>query len=147
MGMDVMGVNPKNESGEYFRANCWSWRPICVALANSGAAEHLDDYNWNLMAENSGGGARSEDVCLRMADDLEEWLEESETAYDLYQPEELDVLDMWIEAEPGPSGGHRFVHPDQEPDTEYMSAYGATWDHIKSFVVFLRNCGDGFEVW
>ena len=65
MGMDVMGVNPKNEKGEYFRANCWSWRPICVALANSGAAEHLDDYNWNLMAENSGGGARSEDVCLR----------------------------------------------------------------------------------
>ena len=79
--------------------------------------------------------------------DLEEWLEESETAYDLYQPEELDVLDMWIETKPGPSGGHRFVHPDQEPDTEYMSAYGATWDHIKSFVVFLRNCGDGFEVW
>ncbi|MFZ9715846.1 MAG: hypothetical protein ACO3CH_00115 [Ilumatobacteraceae bacterium] len=28
MGMDVVGANPKNQEGEYFRANVWSWHPI-----------------------------------------------------------------------------------------------------------------------
>jgi hypothetical protein len=28
MGMDVWGRKPKNEQGEYFRANIWSWHPI-----------------------------------------------------------------------------------------------------------------------
>lgn len=28
MGMDVIGVNPASEVGEYFRANVWYWHPI-----------------------------------------------------------------------------------------------------------------------
>lgn len=28
MGMDVMGINPTSETGNYFRANVWSWHPI-----------------------------------------------------------------------------------------------------------------------
>ena len=28
MGMDVWGKNPKNSEGNYFRANCWTWRPL-----------------------------------------------------------------------------------------------------------------------
>ena len=33
MGMDVYGINPKTDSGDYFRANVWWWRPLweCVA--------------------------------------------------------------------------------------------------------------------
>ena len=116
MGMDVYGAN----EGTYFRANCWSWRPICVALANSGAADHLDNYNWELMAENSGGGARSEDACLQMADDLEEWT--NENVEDTYSP---DVF-------------------ENEDGTNY---YGTSKDHLLEFVRFLRKCGDGFEVW
>ena len=147
MGMDVMGVNPKTKEGEYFRANCWSWRPICVALANSGAADHLSYYEWDMMAENSGGGPRSEETCQKMADDLEEWLHSSPPKGDLFQPVELDGLNMWIEAEPNEHGGHRFVDPEEEPEVEVMSAYRVRWEHIQEFVNFLRNCGDGFEVW
>jgi len=36
MGMDVMGVNPKSEVGEYFRNNVWWWRPLatyCLTVA------------------------------------------------------------------------------------------------------------------
>lgn len=36
MGMDVIGRNPATATGEYFRANVWSWRPIwdyCSAIA------------------------------------------------------------------------------------------------------------------
>jgi hypothetical protein len=28
MGMDVIGKNPKNKKGEYFRNNVWWWRPL-----------------------------------------------------------------------------------------------------------------------
>jgi hypothetical protein len=28
MGMDVYGVNPKCERGEYFRRSVWGWRPL-----------------------------------------------------------------------------------------------------------------------
>jgi hypothetical protein len=28
MGMDVCGEAPKNPKGEYFRNNCWYWRPL-----------------------------------------------------------------------------------------------------------------------
>lgn len=28
MGMDVYGLSPKSETGEYFRANVWYWRPL-----------------------------------------------------------------------------------------------------------------------
>jgi hypothetical protein len=149
MGMDVCGINPTTEKGEYFRANWWSWRPICVALANSGAADHLSYKEWDLMAENSGGGPRSEETCQKMADDLEEWLDWNEmaTSDDVYHPVELNELNMWIEKKPSENGGHRFVNPEEEPDVEVISAYGVRWEHIKEFVTFLRGCGDGFECW
>jgi len=149
MGMDVTGINPKNDKGEYFRANCWSWRPLCVAMGLSGAADHVDEYNWGLMFENSGGGARSEEACLKMAADMEEWIDWNEmaTSEDIYRPEELDEIDMFVEKEPNEHGGHRFVRPEEEPDVEVVSAYGTRWEHMKEWVTFLRNCGDGFEVW
>ena len=28
MGMDVFGLAPKEEKGEYFRNNVWWWRPL-----------------------------------------------------------------------------------------------------------------------
>ena len=28
MGMDVYGIEPYTEAGEYFRANVWMWRPL-----------------------------------------------------------------------------------------------------------------------
>ena len=28
MGMDVYGEGPKSKRGEYFRNNCWYWRPL-----------------------------------------------------------------------------------------------------------------------
>jgi hypothetical protein len=149
MGMDVVGVNPKTKEGEYFRANCWSWRPLCVAMADSGAADHLSYKEWDMIAENSGGGPRSEEVCQKMADLMEEWLDWNEmaTTDDKYQPEELDELDMWVEREPNEHGGHRFVNPEEEPEVDCMSAYGIRWEHIKEWITFLRGCGDGFEVW
>jgi hypothetical protein len=47
--MDVMGLNPTSERGEYFRNNLWWWRPLwayCVDLAPDlceGVAGHFND--------------------------------------------------------------------------------------------------------
>lgn len=35
MGMDVIGVNPKNEKGSYFRNNVWYWRPLADFICNN----------------------------------------------------------------------------------------------------------------
>ena len=35
MGMDVYGVAPTNEVGEYFRNNVWSWRPLWDFVSES----------------------------------------------------------------------------------------------------------------
>ena len=32
MGMDVIGVNAKSETGSYFRNNVWSWRPLAIFI-------------------------------------------------------------------------------------------------------------------
>jgi hypothetical protein len=28
MGFDLYGLKATNETGEYFRNSCWSWRPL-----------------------------------------------------------------------------------------------------------------------
>ena len=28
MGMDISGKNPVSKTGDYFRNNCWWWRPL-----------------------------------------------------------------------------------------------------------------------
>jgi hypothetical protein len=45
MGMDVIGVKPTSETGEYFRRNVWRWHPLAeyimqVAPDTAAACEH-----------------------------------------------------------------------------------------------------------
>lgn len=66
MGMDVFGVAPRNETGEYFRNNVWWWRPLwdyCeqviqkhelplhVEYAQSNDGDGLDDEGAKLLAQ------------------------------------------------------------------------------------------------
>lgn len=59
MGMDVVGTNPKNHRGEYFRNNWWYWRPLwefCefVAPELTGKVEHA--------GSNDGDGLDGDDA-------------------------------------------------------------------------------------
>ena len=143
MGMDVYGIAPKCYlKGEYFRANCWSWRPIMEAMWDSGACEHVDEKNWELMSENSGGGARSQEACLMMADTLENWMER-EFEGTVYSPESLDFDDCQVVKEPNKHGGHSFT---DKCDADTMSPYRVHRNHLEEWVTFLRHCGEGFQV-
>ena len=149
MGMDVYGIEPRNADGQYFRANCWSWRPICVALEKSGAIDHIPVHQQQLLAENSGGGARSRTACLLMARDLDSWIKEAKHAKGKpvrYSPTELDDI-CRIAQEPSEHGGYAFVDEEDWDTVPTQSAYQVDWDHLEEFVTFLRACGDGFEVW
>ena len=71
MGMDVYGVKPKNEKGEYFRNNVWWWHPLWdYCLDNypliAGKVEHGHS--------NSGDGLNSSDskkLALLIKKDIE----------------------------------------------------------------------------
>lgn len=57
MGMDVVGKNPATSTGEYFRNNVWSWRPLwdyCISVA----PEICD----SVCADNSGDGLNAADA-------------------------------------------------------------------------------------
>ncbi len=84
MGMDVIGRNPKNKTGEYFRANVWSWRPIHYLCWFSSLSHHLETGEKSLitpktmdgMSHNQGDGLRSDRKCKLLAEWLEYYIEE-----------------------------------------------------------------------
>lgn len=75
MGMDVVGVEPRSERGEYFRNNVWWWRPLwdyCCEVAPElceGVSGHYNDGD-GLDAE----GART------LAEELMRHVKEGNTA-------------------------------------------------------------------
>lgn len=68
MGMDVDGLNPKNETGEYFRNNVWWWRPLadyCCEIAPEVCSHCI---NW----QSNDGDGLDEFFSLELAKRLKE---------------------------------------------------------------------------
>ena len=80
MGMDVHGLNPKenkNKRGEYFRNNCWWWRPLwnyCRVVAPDLISEEL----WESGHNNNGAGLNAEDS-KKLGERLMEYIAEGRT--------------------------------------------------------------------
>ena len=137
MGMDVYGVNPLNETGEYFRASCWSWRPIHNAICNCEGEAILGSEAIEGIGFNQGDGATTSDQCEKLANRLEQYIENIEG--DVYSPEEFNDSSCQV------NSNGVFVSSDYKGVTR--SPYYTDKGHLKEFVTFLRNCGEGFEVW
>lgn len=121
--MDVYGLKPANENGGYFRASVWSWRPIHT-LCETVLCEELP---WSY---NDGEGFKEQAECNELANKLENYLAKNPT-------EELALeSDMRVDD----SG--RFL---KRGSNEGRSAYSTDQEHVKEFIVFLRNCG-GFKI-
>tara|TARA_R110002020_G_scaffold433259_2_gene643362 strand:- start:21 stop:548 length:528 start_codon:yes stop_codon:yes gene_type:complete len=106
--------------GVYFRANCWSWRPIHDRVYQADREYDLciDEKTLELMGENSGAGLDNQEDCDRLAEALENVLERED-----------DIL-TW-------NCG--------DPKADREGWYKAHKEHALEFVDFLRGCG-GFEV-
>ena len=135
MGMDVYGAN-----GNYFRANCWSWRPIVEAIYEASSNDIIDEQLMIDIGFNDGKGLEDSESCLKLADSLEAWVETN--VQTKYQPESLAGICDVIK------GTGRFASKeDIDEGQEVESAYWTNKDHLMEFVSFLRECGEGFEVW
>ena len=61
MGMDVIGKNPKNETGEYFRNNVWGWGPLATYVCQVAPEITAKCKYWQ---SNDGDGLNGEELDL-----------------------------------------------------------------------------------
>ena len=120
MGMDVYG-----NSGNYFRANIWSWRAILRTIELAG---HGVDPEWTC---NNGAGFDDQEECDALAEQLEAFL----ASWDGDEME-VECSTMRVDSE------GRFVSPDTPGG---RSPYRTSREHLQCFIEFLREC-DGFAI-
>lgn len=58
MGMDLMGVDPKNDKGTYFRNNVWWWHPLAEYITSTFPDLAANCEHWH---SNDGDGLNEED--------------------------------------------------------------------------------------
>ena len=166
MGMDVYGRNPKNETGEYFRATVWSWRPLhwlCFISKfrheeETGYDDLIPDKTFEGMEYNDGFGLRSDRKCNLLSDYLQDVVD------NLFEPSEIPFehknnhgfkfgvdkdAKFYIDTGFYADKDGKFLSDEEckDPNIEgKYSPYRTNKEHIKGFIDFLRNCG-GFQVW
>ena len=169
MGMDVYGRKPKNETGEYFRANVWSWRPIywlCFTSISrheeeTGYDDLIPDKTFRGMEFNDGYGLRSDRKCKLLSDYLQDVVDNFFKPELIPFEEECDdgfkfgvygddnfYIDFGEDVVSPPEEVHKLLLEKGEvttPNLEEIS-YQTNKEHIEEFIGFLRNCG-GFKVW
>lgn len=119
MGMDVYG-----KSGNYFRANIWSWRPIhklCETVL------HTDLPLWG---SNGGAGFTTQEACDDLANRLEKHLRD-------FPNEAIELESDCRVADNG-----QFLRST----TAGRTAYSTDREHVAEFIKFLRECGGSFEI-
>jgi len=150
MGMDVYGNNPKSEKGEYFRNNCWHWRPlweyceyvapdICKKVASPGT--------------NDGDGLGARDS-KKLAMVLESMIKSGQTkAYEIaYDAKQAALPDQVCEICNG-----RGIRYDMSVANgcngcagsgkrrPWAAEYPFSEENVKNWVAFLKECG-GFKI-
>ena len=152
MGMDVIG---KGNPDAYFRANCWSWRPI-HALCETVIDNNGFNFDTQYWGSNDGRGLETQEDCNKLADALEAHLKNTDLK------EENDriflCLGSWYTAD------GKFIYEEEELNKSYpvgtvlsgpvvmkdgtivYPTHSTSLDHIKEFISFLRTC-EGFEIW
>lgn len=124
MGFDLTG-----RSGNYFRANAWSWRPIMCLVHELNEALGLPiTAGWEY---NDGAGLHSQADCDKLAEAIEKHVAEGRQRYVMASDCRVD-------------DAGRFLRDDQPGG---KSAYETDADHILEFARFLRECGGSFEIW
>ena len=78
MGMDVIGINPAAEAGEYFRNNVWYWRPLWNYVIDV-ARDIVNDDVANGCHYNGGSGLNAEQA-VALADRLDDEIASGRTA-------------------------------------------------------------------
>ena len=171
MGMDVYGVRPISEKGEYFRRNVWGWHPLWEYVENchpeiAALVQHAHT--------NDGDGLnalKSQELATHLFDDYKTGKVAEYVAERNRQISEMEMRDCkWCEATGIRSDevGVEWGMPDKELSDEQKIMLGREkgycnacdgvgkqqpWeanyylepDDVKEFAEFLLDCG-GFEI-
>jgi hypothetical protein len=155
MGMDVYGNKPKNEQGEYFRANVWYWRPLWsfVEDIHPAIAAKVPEAHYN-----SGDGLNAKDS-LALANlikkDLETGVVENYIQHFKEEIEKIPLDDCKYCDQKGyrsftDSSGNESMKPCNACHGTLKVKSVLTWyqmdiEVFKDFQIFLQNCG-GFRI-
>jgi hypothetical protein len=159
MGMDVYGVKPKNEVGEYFRANVWYWHPLwdCLAQLHPTICDKCESPH-----DNSGAGLSAKDsitLAKLLKKDLEDgtikaYIEQYKSYMDSLPLEDCKYCDglgvrVWKEADA--TGQEQSVTKQCNAClgtlkvSSFATHYHMDYDLVVEFQQFLQNCG-GFRI-
>ena len=124
MGMDVYGINPKTDNGDYFRANVWYWRPLwqCVSYFCDDilSEEDIERGTYN------DGYEYDETTALEISDKLENALKNGD-------------LHKFVE------GREKFISEMEDKDKAFYSSYKFNIDLVMDFAKFCEQSG-GFSI-
>ena len=150
LGVDIVGLNPKNEKGEYFRSNWWYWRKLwylvvklCKDILGPAKLE-LEDGTVIEYHEAEAGctndglvipAEKAEEMgrrLMKVVEDDEEWEKWSKIVN-----EEFDAMDREVWEQMKKALGL---------EEEWEPAYKLDRDVARRFAEFCLNCG-GFAVY
>lgn len=138
MGMDVMGKDPSNENGEYYRANIWAWATLQSLLISAGCEEAK---KWS---SNDGRGLNTQKACDVLADQLEHYIKtHPEARYSMPVKGQSPIAEGVIRLLGAESLG---TNPKGEFGKGNISPYYIEVGDVREFITFLRSCG-GFEIY
>ena len=171
MGMDVIGINPTNERGEYFRNNVWWWRPLADFICNNYGEIASGCEDWH---SNSGYGLdakSSKSLALSLKTDLangtienysktyNEWrsslpreacnncectgIRNDEVGQELGMP--TRELKPEVQILTGRTHGWCNGCDGVGTKESWLAVYPFDVDNVKEFADFLEDCG-GFQI-
>ena len=150
MGMDVMGVEPKNKIGEYFRNNVWHWHPLwdfCCDVDSELCDKVPNGHS------NDGDGLDCENS-VELADKLQNSIDNGYAEFYVSQRNlEIDRLPLETCEYCNGTGIRNFEGKDMQCNgcegkgakKDISSWYKLDIENIKNFIEFLKNCG-GFQI-
>lgn len=155
MGMDVYGTKPKNETGEYFRANVWYWHPLwdCLDKLHPNICGKCESPH-----DNSGSGLNAKDsitLSKLLKKDLEDgtiqsYIDQYKADLDSLPLEDCQYCDgLGVRSWPQDDGTLKASQCNSCNGTlkvsNFSTHYHMDYDLVVEFQQFLENCG-GFEI-
>jgi hypothetical protein len=156
---DAMYLWESNNPGVYFRANCWSWRPI-HAIADMAIRLMNLPFDTGGWAFNDGSGLDTQEECDQLADAIEAFM----TLNHAEMHDDEDRFYLCLGSWTNSSGTFIDKEIQDELNAQHLlgtilyrgvvasngqlvfPSHSAPLYHVNNFVTFLRKCG-GFEIW
>jgi len=126
MGFDIVGINPKNKKGEYFRNNVWWWRRLADFVIHVSedilTVRDAEQFKWN------NGYKISKRKAEKIAKRLKEAINDKK-AHKKFLKEQVKA----------------YTELSKKIAKEGESAWQFSWKNIKEFAEFCENSG-GFWI-